>query len=468
MESSVEALDDSKVKLTIAVPEAEFDAALDAAFTKIAREVKIPGFRPGRAPRKVLEARIGVDAARDEALRDALPDYYAQALATHDVDAIAMPEIDITDGQSSGDVTFEAIVEVRPVVEIDGYLGLHVEIDAREVSDEAVDAQVDALRDRFADLAESDDPLTDGAYATIDLTGRQDGTEVDGLSVTDFLYEVGSDMIVAELDTQLRGKRPGDILVFESELPERFGDQAGAQVEFSVIVKETKTKVLPDLDDEWAAEASEFETVDELRADLRSRLSEVVAARARIQAREEVLRAAADLVGIEAPTSLVDSEAGRRIHDLGHRLEHQGANLEQYLAATGRSQEDFVAELRADAGRAVLADLALRAVTAAESVDATDDELEAQIGAMATELDRSAEDVRGELEQNGALETVRSDLARGKALDLLVEHATVVDADGNVLDVSVADSSEPASDSHSVTESDKPQESESEESESDG
>ena len=174
MQSTVEPLEGNKVKLHVTVPADEFERAIDSAFRKLAHEVRIPGFRPGKAPRRLLEARFGSDVARDQALRDALPEYYVGAVTEHDVDVIAMPDIEITAGQEEGDVEFDAVVEVRPQVNLLGYDELRVELPWTPVSDEDVDQQVDALRDRFADLADSDDPLVDDAYATIDITGSVD------------------------------------------------------------------------------------------------------------------------------------------------------------------------------------------------------------------------------------------------------------------------------------------------------
>src|SRR5438067_11073707 len=212
MQSTVESVEGNKVKLRVTVPAGEFERAIDAAFRKLAREVRIPGFRPGKAPRRLLEARLGTDVAREQALQDALPEYYVDAVNEHDVDVIAPPEIQITAGKDDGDVEFEAVVEVRPQVKLVGYDELRVELPFQPVSDDDVDRQVDALRDRFADLTDSDFPLVDDAYATIDVAGTIDGAAVEGLTATDFLYRVGSAMVVDEPDDQLRGTKPGAIL----------------------------------------------------------------------------------------------------------------------------------------------------------------------------------------------------------------------------------------------------------------
>jgi trigger factor len=429
----------SKVKLHVVVPASEFERAIDAAFRKLAREVRVPGFRPGKAPRRLLEARLGTEIAREQALQDALPEYYVDAVNEHSVDVIAPPEIEITAGQDDGDVEFDAVVEIRPQVRLLGYDELSVELPYATPGDDDVDKQVDALRQRFADLVDSEYPLIDDAYATIDVAGTIDGEAVEGLTATDFLYRVGSGMVVDELDEQLRGTKPGAILDFSATLPERFGELAGSEARFRVIVKEAKQQVLPDVTDEWVQEASEFETVEELRDDIRKRVETMSRLQAQMALRDKVLEAAAALVPVEAPATLVDSEARRRIEDLAHRLSHQGMSLEDYFEVTGQDPTAFVEEVKVGAARAVLADLALRAVVTQEEIEATEEEVDAEIERLATRSGQKPAKVRRELERSGALEAVRSDVARGKALEFLVEHASVVDENGDPIDLTVPD-----------------------------
>ena len=455
MESTVETLDGNKVKLHVTVPADEFERAIDGAFKKLAREVRVPGFRPGKAPRQLLEARFGPEAAREQALRDALPEYYVEAVEANDVDVIAPPEIEITAGEEDGDVAFDAVVEVRPQVRLLGYDELTVELPYEAVDVPAVDQQVDALRERFASLEDSEYPLIDEAYATIDITGTVDGELVEGLTASDFLYRVGSAMVVDELDEQLRGARPGAILEFTATLPERFGERQGEEVVFRVVVKDAKQKILPDLTDEWVDEASEFDTVEDLRADVRRRLELMQKMQAQMAVRDKVLDAAADLVPVEAPPSLVESETRRRVEDLAHRLSHQKVGLEQYLAATGQDPEAFVEEVRKGAARGVLADLALRAVIAQEAIEADDEEVDAEIQRLADRLEQKPERVRRDLEKQGALEAVRSDVARGKALQFLVDHANVVDEEGNEIDLTFAEETDDQDTNEALTATDE-------------
>jgi trigger factor len=248
--------------------------------------------------------------------------------------------------------------------------------------------------------------------------------------------------VVPKLDEELRGKRPGDILKFNDVLPDRFGDRAGEEVAFQVLVKDAKRKVLPDVDDDWVSEVSEFDTVDELRTDIRKRLELVGTFQAQMAARDKVLEAAAELVDVDIPDALVQQEMERRLHDLAHRLEAQGADIAQYLAATGQEQQAFVESVRQGAIGGVRADLALRAVVAQEGVEVSEDELAAEVARIAERMEEKPAKVRRDLDRRGLLEAVRSDLARAKALQVLVDRATVVDEEGNPLDLTLPESEE--------------------------
>jgi trigger factor len=441
--ATLEPLEGNKVRLKIHVPEAEFDKAIDDAFRKIAKDVRIPGFRPGKAPRRLLESRLGPDVGRQQALQDSLGNYYAEAVIQNDVDVIAPPEIHITSGQDHGDVEFEAVVEVRPVVHLVGYQGLRVTVPSPAVEDSAVDTQLDALRTRFGELTEDDNPLIDGSFAQIDLTGSVDGEAVDQLSASDYLYEVGSGSLLDELDEALRGTKTGAIVQFSAELPERFGERAGEHVDFRVLVKDVKRRVLPAADDDFAQMASEFDTIDELRGDIRNRLEVMGKVNAQLMVRERVLEATAQLVDIELPEPLVNAEMQQRLEDMARRLAQQGVPLEQYMAATGLTPEKLTADLKEAGERAVRVDLALRAVVAQEGITGTDDEVEAEIVRLAERLNRKPAEVRRNLDRGGRLEAVRSDIAHGKAVNFLVEQAEVVDDEGNVLDLTIPTPAEP-------------------------
>jgi len=433
MESSVEVLEGNKVKVSVTVEETEFDKEVDAAFRRIAREVRIPGFRPGKVPRRILEARVGTEAARADALQHALPEYYAKAVTDHDVDVIAAPDIDITSGQEAGSVAFDAVVEIRPHISIGGYANLRVTVERPEPTEEEIDARIDHLREQFADLRSVSRPARDGDHVSIDITGSQDGEALSGLTASDYLYEVGSGSVVPEMDEQLRGAKVGDILTFTADHPEP--DEA--PVDFRLLVKDVREKVLPDTDDTWAAEASEFDTYAELRDDVAKRLGLLKVVQAQMALQERTGEALADLVTEEVPEPLVNAEMQNRLQDLALRLKAQGMELGQYLAATGTDQETFVEDLRATAARAVRVDLALRAVADAEDIEATDDDLAAEYASVAQRVDETAEEVRLRFERAEQVALVRSDVRKRKALEWLLEQVEVVDEAGEPIDRSL-------------------------------
>ncbi len=426
MRATAEALEGSKVRLSVEVDESEFDRAVEQTFRKLAREVRVPGFRPGKVPRRVLEARLGGPGSlRGEALREALPEFYARAVAETDLDPIAPPEFDITAGRESGAVAFDALVQVRPTVQIPGYAGLQVTIPSLEVTEDEVDTQIDRLRENDGELVVVDRKARDGDSVTINLHARTDrGEEVVG--VDDFLYEVGSGSVVPELDEQLRGAKAGDVLAFSGRL-EGHPDALA----FTVLVKEVKEKRLPEATDAWAAESSEFETLAELRADIARRLRELHLLQARMAWRENSLAALVELVDDdEVPEVLVEDDLARRVHDLGHRLSDQGIALDEFLAATGRDAEGLLAELRQDARRAVKLDLALRALAEAEDLQVDEAELAEVLASSAERLQMDVHALRSELDRNGRMGEVRSEQKKAKALTWLLDHVQLVDEQG--------------------------------------
>lgn len=431
MKSTVEPLEGNKVKLSVEVDAGEFESAVDAAFKKIAKEVRLPGFRPGKAPRKVLEARIGALAGREQALQDALPEYYSAAVIEHDVDVIAPPEIDITGGQEAGDVAFDAVVEIRPTIEVPGYGGISVTLERPGVDEEALDAQIDRMRDLDSTLEDVDRPAQEGDTVTIDIAGTLDGEAQPGLTADDYSYTVGSGAITPEVDEQLVGATAGSTLSFEATHPD---PEEERQLHFELTVKEVKEKVLPELTDEWASEASEFESVEALRASLADRMTRVRKAQAQMALREKVGEALAALVTDELPEPLISQEMQERLQDLAMRIQAQGLQLEQYLAMTGTEPEAFSQELRETASNAVKVDLALRAVAEAESIDCTDDDLQADLEDVAQRVGQDVEAVRERFERVGQISAVRSDIKKRKALEWLLERAEVLDPEGATID----------------------------------
>ncbi len=428
MRATTETLEGNQVRLSVEIDEPEFDRAMGDVVRTLARQARVPGFRPGKVPRKVLEARMGgAGALRAEALREALPDFYAQAVVDTELDPIAQPEIDITGGEERGAVSFDAVVQVRPLVAIPGYDGLQVTLPGLGVKDEEVQSQIDRLRENDAELEVVDRPAIDGDQVTIDLHG-DDASGAEVVGVDDYLYEVGGGTVVPELDAELHGAKAGAILAFDAANPQNPDEQ----IAFRVLVKEVKVKKLPTETDEWAAESSEFATMAELRADIEERIRRVKLVQTQMALRQKAIEALSGLVNDDdVPEVLVDAEVNERLHDLQHRLEAQKLGLAEYFQATGTSPDELLASVRVDAHAAVKADLALRALVEAEELPLSDDELDAEVSTMAERMDTSPADLRRRLDTAGRTGAVRSELRKGKALEWLLDHVDLVDEEGN-------------------------------------
>jgi trigger factor len=439
VKSTVEALEGNKVKLSVEVDEQEFETAVNAAFKKIARDVRIPGFRPGKAPRRVLESHIGAGAGRAQALNDALPEYYSDAVVANEVDVIAPPEIEITDGQESGTVKFDAIVEVRPVITVSGYADLAVEIPAPTPSDEEIDAQLERFRNQYGDLEVVERAADTGDYVTIDIEGSQNDEVLEGLVASAYLYEIGSAGIVPELDEQLVSAAAGDTRSFDAPHPN--GEEEDP-LHFEVTVTEVKAKVLPELNDEFAAQASEFETMAAWRDDLVTRMTEVRKAQSQMMVREKIGEALAELVADELPEPLVAAEMNERLQDMAMRLQAQGLSLEQWLQFSGTDTEQFLDDLKTTAERSARVDLALRAIALAESIEALEEDLDLEFEAVAARVQQDIDVVRTQLIDAGHLPALKTDISKRKALDWLTESVAITDEAGNSIvfaDLAVAD-----------------------------
>lgn len=457
MKTTVEPHEGNKVKLSVEIDEQEFEKAVDAAFRKIAREVRMPGFRPGKAPRRLLESRLGTGAGRSQALNDALPEYYADAVRHNEVDVIAPPEINITSGEESGPVVFEAVVEVRPIITVTGYADITVTVPSPTVADDEIDAQFERVRAQYADLEVVARSAAEGDFVTVDIEGSQDGEVLEGLVASAYLYEVGSGAIVPELDEQLIGAAAGDTRSFDAVHPN--AEEGDAPLHFEVTVTEVKARVLPDLDDALAAEASEFDSLAEWRADLIARMTRVKRAQTQMAVREKIGEALAELVTEDIPEQLVAAEMQERLQDMAMRLEAQGLSLDQWLQFSGTEPDQFIADLRQMAERSARVDLALRAIATAEAIAAAEEDLELEFEAVAERVDQDAEVVRDQLTEAGHLPALRVDIAKRKALDWLTETVAIVDESGTSIafaDLAIVEDDEDQTEASTPTEEDSP------------
>ncbi len=430
VEAAEEAPAKKLVKLSVTVEPDEFDRDIDQAFRKIAREVRLPGFRAGKAPRRVLEARIGRSAAREQALRDAVPVYLSTAVREHDVDLIATPEISIVSGTEDGPVAFDATCEVRPQIDVPGYAGLRVELANITASDEDVDAAVATEVRKHGTLADVERPVQSGDQVTLTLVGTRDGEAVPGLNTEGWLYEVGQGWVAPGFDGELLGSSSGDELTFTAA-PNGTSEDA----EFTVNVEKVQEMVLPSVDDEWVSEnLGEWDTVEAWRTALADRLSTQRLNQARSQFVERTTEALVGLVADEAPEAMVSGDLSARVQNTVQRFQEQGVSLDQWLQATGQDPAAFVDALKEQSTRAAKLDLALRAVAAAEQLDIDEDDLNAEYARIALQVGQKASVVRKAYESEDAVAELGAQIRKTKALDWLLEHVEVVDADGNPID----------------------------------
>jgi trigger factor len=434
VKSTVETLSPTRVRLAVEVPFEELEPSLAKAYKTIARQVRVPGFRPGKAPARIIDQRVGRAVVLDEAVQDAIPRAYAEAVRDNSVRALGQPEIELTRLDDGESLAFTAEVDVRPDVVLP-YIGeLSVSVDDVEVTDAEIDERLAALRERFAVLRGVDRPVAEGDYVSIDLRSTVDGEELPGGSTTGLSYEVGSGDLMPGLDEALAGASAGEERAFQTDLVA--GEQAGRTADVVVTVRSVKEKELPELDDEFAQTASEFDTLDELRADLRTRLERVKAVEQGAQARDRVLEALLDRTEVPLPESAVGAEVEWRQHDVSHQLESAGMSLEDYLRLQDRSQEDFDAEIGRSAEGAVKTQLVLDALAEREQLGVSEADLTQHVVAQAGRLGVGPQEYADRMTQAGNLPALVAEVRRGKALAFLLEQATVTDASGRPVDLS--------------------------------
>jgi trigger factor len=427
MQTIVETTEKHTVRLTVEVPTDDVEKDLDRTYRKIANSIRIPGFRKGKAPKRVIDVQVGRDMVVEEYLEETVPAYYREAVREHDLAPIAEPDLDVEPFEDGKPLVFTATVEVRPRLEFteEDYSGVQVSRPMVEVGEDEVDEYVDRLRQRFAELEPVSRPIQDEDFATIDLTTTLDGEAVEAATRPDYLYFVGGGEFGPVLDEELKGAKPGDILAFDAELPERFSEVGGRPASFRVLVKEVKTRVLPEADDSFATVASEFDTLVELREDLRSRLREAKEREADGVVRDRVLQAMIDRVEVDLPESLVEEETRHRVTHARERAERVGMTLDQLLETQGWDRARLEEDSREHAIRGITSDLVLEGVARAADIEVTADELGVEISALAQAYGRDPKEVAKQLDRSGQIVTLAGDIIRGKALDLLVERADI-------------------------------------------
>lgn len=432
MQSTVEALEGNKIRINISIDDVEFERNVEDAFRKLARQVRVPGFRPGKAPRRVLEAQLGDEgrrAARAQAIEDAVPMYLTQAVREHRIDLIATPKVDHVHGQEEGSVSFHAECEIRPTVTVAGYAGLQVELPALSVADSEVDEAVTTERKRHGTLVDVDRAIAAGDQVTLDLAGVRDGSPVPGLNVEGWLYEVGRGWVSKDFDAKITGAKLDDTLTF-SDVPN--GEEKSA--DFTVTVRKVQELTLADLTDQWVSDTfGEFDTVEQWRASLRERFASMKLNQVRSVVIDRVTDELAKLVDIELPEAMVEGDLNSRARGTIEQFQRQGIALEQFLQITGQTMDQFVEQLRDQSRKAVRVDLALRAVAGGENLDADDSDVEVELERIAVRSNVKVNRVRKLYQRNDAIDDLKAQIRKSKALDWLLHNVKYVDPDGTVI-----------------------------------
>jgi trigger factor len=436
VKTDVEELSPTRVKMTIEVPFEELKPSLDKAYREVGRQVRIPGFRPGHVPPQIIDQRLGRGAVLEQAINDAVPQLYGKALEDSEIRALGQPDLEITQLDDGQQLAFTAEVDVRPRFELPDLSAISVTVENAEVGPDEVEEYLSDLRERFASLKGVDRPAAEGDYVSIDLSASVGGKLVEDAQASGISYQVGSGTLLDGLDETLTGMSAGDSTNFTAELAG--GDYAGQQADVSVTAHSVKVKELPELDDEFAQSASEYDTLGEFRAGTRTRLESVKRLAQVGQARDRALDAVLSRLDIPLPDRLVESEIEGRQRSLDEQLEQSGTTKEAYLEARGITDLDLQAEISADARRSVKASFVLDELASAEDLRVEQEELNAYIVEQAYRLGVPPDRLAKEIVDRGQLPMAMSEVLRGKALRLLTEQVSVADEAGRPVDIKAA------------------------------
>ena len=417
--------------VTFTIDDEALAAGKRSAAARLAKESKIKGFRPGKAPVKVVESMVGAATLRKEAIDDAIPRALAAAIRETELIPVVYPRLEDVRDLEAG-VEVDVRITLWPSVDrLPQYEGRRVQVEGPEVTDADVDAQVERMRDQFAELEDVSREAFDGDFVLADVKTRLDGEEFAAGSANDMLYEIGSGSLLDGLDEALRGSAAGGILEFPSTLPEQMGEEGGREVEVRVLVKQVKAKRLPELTDDWVSEVSEFETVAEMREELREQIHAIRLRGVRSELEQRLLSELVEDMDLELPEPLLDAEMDSVFHRFAHRLETQGIEMDQYFQITGQDRDAFIEDLRSQAALNLRTRILLEEIAEHEGIEVDAGELDQAIVALAAAARVSVDDYRAALEEGGRGDALSGDILRRKAVDRLLELAVPVDESGN-------------------------------------
>ncbi len=434
MKSSVEQLSPTRVRINVEVPFTELEPDFQRAYKELAKQVRLPGFRPGKAPAKLLEARFGREAMLDQVVNEALPARYGQAVAESEVHPLGQPNIEVTKKEYGEELAFTAEVDVRPTITLPDLSALKVSVDPIEVSDDDVDAELQSLRARFGTLTGVDRPVADGDFVSIDLSATVDGEDVPNAAAQGLSHEVGSGRLIAGLDEALIGLSVDESREFTAKLAT--GEHAGQDAQVTVTVKSIKERELPEPDDGFAQLASEFDSIDELRSNLREQVGQLKRAQQADQIRNATLDALLEQVDVPLPEAIVQAQFDSAMHGALSSLNHDPTKLEEALAGQGKSREEFETETRDAAEKDVQRQLLLDALADDFDVQVGQDDLTERLVMTSRQYGIEPQQLFAYLQENNQLPAMFADVRRGLAVAAVVEAATVSDTEGNTIDTS--------------------------------
>ncbi len=428
--TSVTELPESRVRVDAEVAPEEIEKRIAQAAKQLGRQLRVPGFRPGKAPAPVVIQRMGRATVLDETVRDHLPTWYSAAIDDARIAPVGDPQLDLGGLPDEGKpLTFSIEIGVRPQATLGEYKGLEVPRPSTEVTDEQIDEEIEQLRERSGRLETVERAAEKGDFVVMDFVGTLDGEPFAGGEARDQMIELGSGRLVGTFEEQLEGASAGDERTVTITFPDDYGapELAGNDAEFAVTVKEVKAKQLPDLDEDFAIEQG-FDTLDEVRADIRERLGKSLEQQSEAAYREAALQAAVDNATIEVPDALVEARARELWERMVHSLSHQGIDRNTYLQITGKDEDEVVAEAKPDAEQALRREAVLAAIVEAEKIDPSDEQLLEALSADAERAQTSAKKLLERIKSGGRIDALKEDVAQGAAIDLVVDSAKPVDA----------------------------------------
>ncbi|MHA3020535.1 trigger factor [Mycobacterium sp. BMJ-28] len=432
MKSTVEKLSPTRVRINVEVPFAELEPDFDRAFKQLAQQIRLPGFRPGKAPRKLLEARIGRGAVLEQVVNDALPSRYSEAVTTADLQPLGQPDIEVTKLEDNEELVFTAEVDIRPEIELPDLAALAFSVDPIEVSDDEVDTELQNLRARFGTLTGVERAAAEGDFVSIDLSATVDGEDVPEAKTEGLSHEIGSGQLIEGLDEAIIGLKADESKEFTTTLVA--GPHAGQQAEVTVKVNSVKERELPEADDEFAQLASEFDTIDELKESLVEQVRRTKRIQQAEQIRDKALETLLTDVEVPLPEAIVQAQVDDTLHNAIHGLEHDEAKFEESLTEQGSSREEFDADNRGNAEKAVKTQLLMDAIADKLDIQVGQADLTERLVLMSRQYGLEPQQLLGFLQQNNQLPAMFADVRRGLTIAAVVHGATVTDTDGNVID----------------------------------